>query len=50
MDLNLSHQTDYVFKSANPILGFSADEKDTVWIPVRTRDGEPLSHVRPEYQ
>ena len=33
MDLNLSHQTDYVFKSANPILGFSADEKDTVWIP-----------------
>ena len=33
MELNLSHQTDYVFKSANPILGFSADEKDTVWIP-----------------
>jgi 2,4'-dihydroxyacetophenone dioxygenase len=33
MDLNLSHQTDYVFKSANLILGFSADAKDSVWIP-----------------
>ena len=33
MDLNLSHQTDYVFKSANPVLGFAIDEKEAVWIP-----------------
>jgi 2,4'-dihydroxyacetophenone dioxygenase len=33
MDLNLSHQTNYVFTSANPILGFAAAENETVWIP-----------------
>lgn len=33
MELNLSHQSDYIFKSANPILGFAADEKEAVWIP-----------------
>jgi 2,4'-dihydroxyacetophenone dioxygenase len=33
MDLNLSHQTDYVFKSANPVLGFAVAEKEAVWIP-----------------
>ena len=33
MELNLSHQTDYIFKSANPVLGFAVDEKDAVWIP-----------------
>jgi hypothetical protein len=33
MDLNRSQQTGYVFQSANPILGFSADEKEAVWIP-----------------
>ena len=33
MELNLSHESAYIFKSSNPILGFAADEEEAVWIP-----------------
>ena len=33
MEPNLSHQTGYIFKSANPILGFAVHDGDAVWIP-----------------
>ena len=33
MELDLSHEAAYVFKSANPVLGFAVDEPEAVWVP-----------------
>ncbi len=33
MEPDLSRQTDYIFKSSNPVLGFAVDEDDAIWIP-----------------
>jgi hypothetical protein len=49
MDLNLYHQMDYVFQSANPESGFAADQKNRL-DSIRTWHCKPLSDVRPEYK